>query len=69
MYRNLYYRYIKRSWTRNRGELVKICKRRVGSSFTAMNVLGLGVDAPTMRVIIYVGMARKLRDYMNRVDG
>jgi superfamily II DNA helicase RecQ len=32
--------------------------------FTATNALGLGVDAPTIRVVIHVGMVRKLRDYM-----
>ena len=27
------------------------------------NVLGLGVDIPDIRVVIYVGQPRKLRDY------
>ncbi|KAK4170568.1 P-loop containing nucleoside triphosphate hydrolase protein, partial [Triangularia setosa] len=31
--------------------------------FTATNALGLGVDAPTIRVVIHVGMVRRLRDY------
>ncbi len=31
--------------------------------FTATNALGLGVDAPTIRVVIHVGRVRRLRDY------
>ncbi|KIV98743.1 uncharacterized protein PV09_09495 [Verruconis gallopava] len=31
--------------------------------FTAINALGLGVDAPTIRVVIHVGQVRRLRDY------
>lgn len=31
--------------------------------FTATNALGLGVDAPTIRVVIHVGMVRGLRNY------
>lgn len=31
--------------------------------FTATNALGLGVDAPSIRVVIHVGVVRKLRDY------
>ncbi|KAK4221164.1 P-loop containing nucleoside triphosphate hydrolase protein [Podospora fimiseda] len=31
--------------------------------FTATNALGLGVDAPTIRVVIHVGTVRRLRDY------
>ena len=31
--------------------------------FTATNALGLGVDAPTIRVVIHVGPIRRLRDY------
>jgi superfamily II DNA helicase RecQ len=31
--------------------------------FTATNALGLGVDAPTIRVVIHVGVVRRLRDY------
>ena len=35
-------------------------KKRV---FTATNALGLGIDAPTIRVVIHVGIRQKLRDY------
>jgi len=31
--------------------------------FTATNALGLGVNAPTIRVVIHVGVVRRLRDY------
>jgi len=31
--------------------------------FAATNALGLGVDAPTIRVVIHVGMIRRIRDY------
>ncbi|KAI0993958.1 hypothetical protein K3495_g14226 [Podosphaera aphanis] len=31
--------------------------------FTATNALGLGIDAPSIRVVIHVGMRQKLRDY------
>jgi superfamily II DNA helicase RecQ len=31
--------------------------------FTATNALGLGVDAPSIRVVIHVGVVRKLKDY------
>jgi len=32
--------------------------------FTATNALGLGVDAPTIRVVIHVGTVRRIRDYV-----
>lgn len=31
--------------------------------FVATNALGLGVDAPTIRVVIHVGIIRRIRDY------
>jgi len=31
--------------------------------FTATNALGLGIDAPTIRVVIHVGIREKMRDY------
>ena len=31
--------------------------------FVATNALGLGVDAPTIRVVVHVGIVRRLRDY------
>ena len=31
--------------------------------FTATNALGLGVDAPRIRAVIYVDIVRRLRDY------
>jgi superfamily II DNA helicase RecQ len=31
--------------------------------FVATNALGLGVDAPTIRVVVHVGVVRRLRDY------
>ncbi|KAJ1677962.1 hypothetical protein EV182_005075, partial [Spiromyces aspiralis] len=31
--------------------------------FTATNALGLGVDAPTIRAVVHVGVVRRLRDY------
>ncbi|KAK4242971.1 P-loop containing nucleoside triphosphate hydrolase protein, partial [Corynascus novoguineensis] len=31
--------------------------------FTATNALGLGVDAPSIRAVIHVGVVRRLRDY------
>lgn len=31
--------------------------------FTATNALGLGIDAPTIRVVIHVGLKEKIRDY------
>ena len=32
--------------------------------FTATNALGLGIDAPTIRVVIHVGVREKMRDYV-----
>lgn len=34
-----------------------------GRVFTATNALGLGIDAPGIRVVIHVGIRRSLRDY------
>jgi len=31
--------------------------------FTATNALGLGIDVPTIRVVIHVGIREKMRDY------
>ena len=31
--------------------------------FTATNALGLGIDAPTIRVVVHVGIKEKMRDY------
>lgn len=34
-----------------------------GQVFTATNALGLGVDAPRIRMVVHVGLVRRLRDY------
>ena len=31
--------------------------------FTATNALGLGIDAPTIRVVMHVGRVRMMRHY------
>lgn len=44
-------------------EIVRQLREGREQVFTATNALGLGVDAPTIRVVIHVGMVRRLRDY------
>jgi len=46
-----------------KAELVRQLTEGRQQVFTATNALGLGVDAPTIRVVIHVGVVRKLRDY------
>jgi superfamily II DNA helicase RecQ len=46
-----------------KAELVRQLTEGRQQVFTARNALGLGVDAPTIRVVIHVGVVRKLRDY------
>jgi Helicase conserved C-terminal domain len=46
-----------------KSELVRQLTEGRQQVFTATNALGLGVDAPTIRVVIHVGVVRKLRDY------
>jgi hypothetical protein len=31
--------------------------------FTAMNALGISIDAPTIQVVIHVGILKKLKQY------
>ncbi|KAL8300987.1 hypothetical protein RB593_003818 [Gaeumannomyces tritici] len=44
-------------------EIVRQLKEGRQQVFTATNALGLGVDAPTIRVVVHVGVVRRLRDY------
>lgn len=37
---------------------------REGRLVVATNALGLGVDVPDVRLVVYVGMSRRLRDYV-----
>ena len=46
-----------------KAELVRQLTEGRQQVFTATNALGLGVDAPTIQVVIHVGTVRKLRDY------
>jgi len=46
-----------------KSELVRQLTEGIQQAFTATNALGLGVNAPTIRAVIYVGVVRKLRDY------
>lgn len=46
-----------------KAELVRQLTEGRQQVFTATNALGLGVDAPTIRVVIHVRVVRKLRDY------
>ena len=46
-----------------KGEMVRQLTEGRQQVFTATNALGLGVDAPTIRVVIHVGVVRRLRDY------
>ncbi|KEQ68692.1 P-loop containing nucleoside triphosphate hydrolase protein, partial [Aureobasidium namibiae CBS 147.97] len=32
--------------------------------FVATNALGLGIDAPTIRVVIHIGVRRSMRDFV-----
>jgi hypothetical protein len=50
----------------SKGEKAEILRQLTDGTqqvFTATNALGLGVDAPTIRVVVHVGRVRKLRDY------
>ena len=49
--------------SQEKSQLLKQLTDNTQQVFTATNALGLGVDAPHIRVIIHVGQARKLRDY------
>jgi superfamily II DNA helicase RecQ len=43
-----------------------ILQRLIGQTervFTATNALGVGIDAPTIRVVIYVGVLKELKQY------
>ena len=46
-----------------KAELVRQLTEGRQQTFTATNALGLGIDAPTIRVVIHVGRLRKVRDY------
>ncbi|KAH6612356.1 P-loop containing nucleoside triphosphate hydrolase protein [Boeremia exigua] len=46
-----------------KAELVRQLTEGRQQVFTATNALGLGVDAPTIRVVIHIRIVRKLRDY------
>ena len=46
-----------------KSELVRQLTEGLQQVFTATNALGLGVDAPTIRAVIHVGVVRKIRDY------
>ena len=51
---------------RSRGEKSELVRQLTEGRqqvFTATNALGLGVDAATIRVVIHVGVVRKIRDY------
>jgi superfamily II DNA helicase RecQ len=49
--------------TNTKKEIVRQLTEGRHQVFTATNALGLGVDAPTIRVVIHVGSVRRLRDY------
>ncbi len=46
-----------------KGEMVWQLTEKRQQVFTATNALGLGVNAPTIQVVIHVGVVRRLRDY------
>ncbi|KAF2092969.1 hypothetical protein NA57DRAFT_49302, partial [Rhizodiscina lignyota] len=47
-----------------KAKLLQVLKEGTEQVFTATNALGLGVDAPTIRVVIHVGRVRKLRSFV-----
>jgi superfamily II DNA helicase RecQ len=51
------------SSVKKKKKIVRALRKGMQQVFTATNALGLGVDAPTIRVVIYVGLVRRLRDY------
>jgi superfamily II DNA helicase RecQ len=44
-------------------EVVRALIKERQQVFTAINALELGVNAPTIQMIIYVGLVRRLRNY------
>jgi superfamily II DNA helicase RecQ len=46
-----------------KSKLVRQLTEGLQQVFTATNALGLGVDAPTIRVVIHAGTVRRLREY------
>ena len=49
--------------SKEKGELVRQLTEGRQQVFTATNALGLGVDAPTIRAVVHVGIVRKMRHY------
>jgi len=49
--------------SKEKSELVRQLTEGQQQVFTATNALGLGVDAPTIRAVVHVGMVRKMRHY------
>ncbi|KAF2187533.1 P-loop containing nucleoside triphosphate hydrolase protein [Zopfia rhizophila CBS 207.26] len=49
--------------SKEKHELVKQLTEGRQQVFTAMNALGLGVDAPTIRAVVHIGKIRKMRHY------
>jgi superfamily II DNA helicase RecQ len=47
-------------------EIVRALTKGRQQVFTATNALRLGVNAPTIRVVIHVGLVRRLRNYAQK---
>jgi superfamily II DNA helicase RecQ len=47
-------------------EIVRALREGTQQIFTATNALKLGVNAPTIRIIIHVGLVQRLRDYAQK---
>lgn len=46
-----------------KSRLLKQLKTQEGRVFTATNALGIGVDVPTIRVVIHVGVCKRIKQY------
>jgi superfamily II DNA helicase RecQ len=54
------------SSVKKKKKIVRALQEGTQQVFTATNALKLGVDAPTIRVVIYVGLVRRLRNYAQK---
>lgn len=49
---------------REKSAILRELVERKEQVFTATNALGLGIDVPTIRAVIHVGIREKMRDYV-----
>ncbi|KAF2801299.1 uncharacterized protein BDZ99DRAFT_347351, partial [Mytilinidion resinicola] len=49
--------------SKEKSELVKQLTKGRQQVFTAINALGLGINTPTIRVVVHIGTIRKMRHY------